>query len=83
MEGRKEMYLMMHSTHFIYGYLVSDMLKDHSNSKRETHCSHSFRLAARDLLYAQSNRYDSRYKDLCYASRGELAGMRNSSVVPP
>ena len=26
MEGRKEMfYLMMHSTHFIYGYMVSDI----------------------------------------------------------
>ena len=25
-EGRKEMfYLMMHSTHFIYGYMVSDI----------------------------------------------------------
>ena len=28
-EGRKEMfYLMMHSTHFIYGYMASDMVKD-------------------------------------------------------
>ena len=35
-EGRKEMfYLMMHSTHFIYGYMVSHMVKDHSNSERE------------------------------------------------
>ena len=33
MEGRKEMfYLMMHSTHFIYG--VRHMVKDHSDSKR-------------------------------------------------
>ena len=28
MEGRKEMfYLTMHSTHFIYGYMASDMVK--------------------------------------------------------
>ena len=28
-KGRKEMfYLMMHSTHFIYGYMVSDMVKE-------------------------------------------------------
>ena len=30
-------YLMMHSTHFIYSYMVSDiiMVKDHSDSKRK------------------------------------------------
>ena len=34
-EGRKEMfYLTMHSTHFIYGYMASDMVKDHSDSER-------------------------------------------------
>ena len=34
--GRKEMfYLMTHSTHFIYGYMASDMVKDHSDSERE------------------------------------------------
>ena len=28
-------YLTTHSTHFIYGYMVSDiMVKDHSNSER-------------------------------------------------
>ena len=33
--GRKEMfYLMTHSTHFIYGYMASDMVKDHSDSER-------------------------------------------------
>ena len=30
-------YLMMHSTHFIYGY-KEHMGKDHSGSKRRTHC---------------------------------------------
>ena len=34
-EGRNEMfYLMTHSTHFIYGYMVSDMVKDHSDSEK-------------------------------------------------
>ena len=29
-------YLTMHSTHFIYGYMVSDnMVKDHADSERE------------------------------------------------
>ena len=27
-------YLMTHSTHFIYGYMASDMVKDHSDSER-------------------------------------------------
>ena len=34
-KGRKEMfYLMTHSTHFIYGYMASDMVKDHSDSEK-------------------------------------------------
>ena len=32
---RKEIfYLMMHSTHFIYGYMALDMVKDHSDSEK-------------------------------------------------
>ena len=27
-------YLMTHSTHFIYGYMASNMVKDHSDSER-------------------------------------------------
>ena len=27
-------YLTTHSTHFIYGYMVSDMVKDHSDSEK-------------------------------------------------
>ena len=37
MEGRKEIfYLTTHSTHFIYGYMASDiiMVKDHPDSER-------------------------------------------------
>ena len=51
-EGRKEMfYLMMHSTHFIYGYMVSDIwLRTILIVRKETCCRHigySFRLTAR------------------------------------
>ena len=33
-KGRKEMfYLTTHSTHFIYGYMVAHVVKDHSDSE--------------------------------------------------
>ena len=77
----------MHSTHFIYGYMVSDIwLRTILIVRNETRCYHmgySFRLAARVLLYAPSHRQDSTYHSLCYTSRGALAGMRNSSMGPP
>ena len=74
-EGRKEMfYLMTHSTHFIYGYIASDIwLRTILIVREET------RLAARVLLYAPSHRQDSTQHGLCYTSRGALAGTRNSS----
>ena len=82
-EGRKEMlYLTTHSTHFIYGYMASDIwLRTILIVRKETHCRHicySFRLTARVLLYAPSHRQDSTYHGLCYTSRGALAGTRNS-----
>ena len=30
-KGKEMFYLMMHSTHFIYGYMASDMVKDDSD----------------------------------------------------
>ena len=87
-EGRKEMlYLTMHSTHFIYGYMASDIwLRTILIVREETCCRHigySFRLAARVLLYAPSHRQDSTYHKLCYTTRGALAGTRNSSMGTP
>ena len=80
-------YLMTHSTHFIYGYMVSDIwLKTILIVRKETRCRHigySFRLTARVLLYAPSHRQDSTYHSLCYTSHGLLAGMRNSSMGSP
>ena len=51
--------------------------------RKETRCSHSYRLTARILLYAPSNRQDNTYHGLCYTSRGALAATRNSSMDPP
>ena len=80
-------YLTTHSTHFIYGYMVSDIwLRTILIVRKETRCHHigySFRLTARVLLYAPSHRQDSTYHGLCYTSRGALAGTRNSSMGPP
>ena len=80
-------YLTMHSTHFIYGYMASDIwLRTILIVRKGTRCRHigySYRLAARVLLYAPSHRQDNTYHGLCYTSRGALAGTRNSSMGPP
>ena len=72
-------YLTTHSTHFIYGYMASDIwLRTILIVRKEICCRHigySFRLTARVLLYAPSHRQDSTYHSLCYTSRGALAGM--------
>ena len=87
-EGKKEMiYLTTHSTHFIYGYMASDIwLRTTHIVKEETRCrymGYSFRLAISVLLYASSHRQDNTYHGLYYTSRGALAGTRNSSMGPP
>ena len=70
-------YLTTHSTHFIYGYMASDIwLRTILIVRKETRCRHigySYRLAARVLLYAPSHRQDNTYHGLCYTSRGALA----------
>ena len=77
-------YLTTHSTHFIYGYMASDIwLRTIMIVRKETRCRHigySYRLTARVLLYAPSHRQDNTYHGLCYTSRGALAGTRNSSI---
>ena len=78
-------YLTSHSTHFIYGYMASDIwLRTILIVRKETRCRHigySYRLTARVLLYAPSHRQANTYHDLCYTSRGALAGTRNSSIL--
>ena len=84
---REKKKLTTHSTHFIYGYMASDIwLRTILIVRKETRCRHigySYRLTARVLLYAPSHRQDNTYHSLCYTSRGALAGMRNSSMGPP
>ena len=84
-EREKCFYLTTHSTHFIYGYMASDIwLRTILIVREETRCRHigySYRLTARVLLYAPSHRQDNTYHGICYTSRGALAGTRNSSVV--
>ena len=73
---REMFYLTTHSTHFIYGYMASDIwLRTILIARKETRCRHigySYRLTA------PSHRQDNTYHGLCYTSRGALAGTRNS-----
>ena len=82
-QEREMFYLTTHSTHFIYGYMVSDIwLRTILIVREETRCSHigySYRLTARVLLYAPSHRQDNTYHSLCYTSHGALAGMKNQN----
>ena len=83
---REMFYLTTHPTHFIYGYMASDMVRTILIVRKETRCRHigyCYRLTARVLLYAPSHRQDNTYHGLCYTSRGALAGTRNSSMGPP
>ena len=84
---REIFYLTTHSTHFIYGYMATDMwLRTILIVRKEIRCRHigySYRLTARVLLYAPSHSQDKTYHGLCYTSRGALAGTRNSSMGPP
>ena len=80
-------YLTTRSTHFIYGYMASDIwVRTILIVRKETRCRHigySYRLTARVILYAPSHRQDNTYHHLCYTSRGALVGTRNSSMGPP
>ena len=70
-------YLTTHSTHFIYGYMASDIwLRTILIVRKETRCRH-IGYSYRFLLYAPSHRQDNTYHGLCYTSRGALAGTRN------
>ena len=71
-------YLTTHSTHFIYGYMASDMVKDHSDSEKGNP------LPPHRLLFPLNSKgcfictiHDSIHHSLCYTSRGVLVGTRN------
>ena len=84
--GRKEGNVLFKdalNTFYLWLYGVKHMVKDHSDSERGNPLPPHrllFLIAARVLLYASSHRQDSTYHSLCYASRGPLAGTRNSSM---
>ena len=78
-------YLTTQSTHFIYGYMASDIwLRTIQRAKEKTRCRHymgySFRLAARVLLCAPSHKQGSAYHGLCDTSRGAMSATTNSSL---
>ena len=81
-EEREMFYLTTHSTHFIYGYMASDIwLRTILIVRKETRCRHigySYRLTTRVLLYAPSHRQDSTCHSLCYTSRGALAAIEET-----
>ena len=87
-EREREMfYLTTHSTHFIYGYMASDIwLRTILIMRKETRCRHigySYRLTASVLLYAPSHRQDSTYHGLCYTSRGHWLEREIAQWVHP
>ena len=61
---------MIHSTHFIYGYMTIQIARE------DTRCCHymgySFRLAARVLLYASLHTHEGTCNSLRYTSCGTL-----------
>ena len=86
--GRKEGNVLFNdalNTFYLRLYGIRHMVKDHSDSEKGNqllpHRLLSFRLTARALLYAPSDRQDSTYHSLCYTSCGALSGTRNSCFM--
>ena len=79
-------YLTMHSTHFIYGYMASNIRKKTTQNKRGNLLLplHGllFPISSKGLLFAPSHRQNSIYHGNCYTCRA-MAGMRFSSMGPP
>ena len=72
-------YLTTHSTHFIYGYMVSDiiMVKNHLDSEKGNPTAPTWAILSdlqQGFFYMLGQ--DSTYHTACYTSRGALAGTR-------
>ena len=79
---RKEMfYLTTHSTHFIYGYMASDIVRDSEIANPLAPHGLLFPINNKVILYAPSHIQDSTYHGLCYTSRGALAGTRFMDMI--
>ena len=63
-------YLTTQSTHFIYSYMASDKVKDHSDSKRGNLLPHR-------LLFPISSKGSER---ITHIKAFDMAGTRNSSM---
>ena len=61
--------------HMVKNYLVRE------ETRRRHYMEYSFRLAARDLLYAPSHTQDIAYHGLSYTSSEALVATRNSTNV--
>ena len=77
---RKEMlYLTTHSIHYLQLYGIKHMVKDHSDSERDTRWHHfineSFQLAIREFFMSSPNS--------TYTRCGTLGGTSNSLMDPP
>ena len=81
--GSKEMfYLTTHSTHFIYGYMASDIwLRTILIVRKETRCHHIGYSFQQGFFYMHHPRQDSTY--LCYTSRGALVEREIAQWVHP
>ena len=76
-KGKEMFYLSTHSTHFIYGYIASDIwiMREETCGR---HMGYSFRLTTRWGFFLICTTHG-----LCNTSRGSLAGTGNSSMGPP
>ena len=87
LEGRKEMfYLTTHSTHFIYGYMASDIWLRTIQIVRNQLPPHGLLFPINRKVFFYMHHPTDRIAHttvFCYTSRGALAGMRNNSMGPP
>ena len=65
--------------------MASDMVKDHSDRDKGNPLLHRllFPINSKGSCICTSHIQDGTYHGLCYASRGALAGTRNSSMGSP
>ena len=81
-EREREMfYLMMHSTHFIYGYMALDIwLRTILIVRKETRCCHIGYSYKQGFFYMHHPTDRITYHSLCYTSCGALAGTHGKNL---
>ena len=81
---RKEKFYLMTHSHFIYGYMASDIwLRTIRIMRKEIRCHHRllFLINSKGSFICTIHRQDCTYHGLCYTSRGVLAGTRHKSKL--